>query len=163
MDGAWVVLPNPWVRIGHTWDGVLGSDDVVFVRDTEEYEGDLGMADPRAIMRQLDLDVPRSRVFVGATRTIQGKGVLDAFRWPRMCTQAVLAPVVELLCGSGYLVGEGGLPMVVRIESPTALVVTKRLKLMPGGVFQHPTTASTDVIVRVSVNAAKTFVEVQTL
>lgn len=59
------------------------------------YDGDLGMRTRSSVLKQLAVDLPRSRVRVDGMRVTDAAGVVAATGFPRLCTQAVLAPIVE--------------------------------------------------------------------
>ena len=97
---------------------------------------DLGMQSARALEKQLNLDLPRSCVFIHGRRATTPKQVTRATRLGRFCTQAVLAPPVEwLLLRMGLIaheipstLEEEALPMVATVSHGGKCVhVTKRL------------------------------------
>lgn len=59
------------------------------------YDGDLGMRTRSSVLKQLAVDLPRSRVTVDGMRVTDAARVVAATGFPRLCTQAVLAPIVE--------------------------------------------------------------------
>ena len=96
-----------------------------------EYDSDLGMRTWRAMLRQLDADLPRSVVMVRGRRASTARDVCSVASHPRLCTQAVLAPPVEWLIRAGVVAHEpeaGRWPMVVETDGAIT-VVRKRLGL----------------------------------
>ena len=79
------------------------------------YDRDLGMPTAAAVRRQLRVDLPRSRVSVDGVRTQDPERVLRATFFPRLCTQASVAPVVEWLLRTGGVAHE--LPDAAPLEA----------------------------------------------
>ena len=110
---------------------------VDFVLPAPAYDADLGMARPDQVKRQLRLDVPRSEVVVNDVPTACWRSVYRTALYPRMCTQAVLAPIVEWVLQRGLCAYE--LPGPLRVSvTPTMTRVTKRLGLTPIGEPGEP-------------------------
>lgn len=101
-----------------------GNCDIVI--PASAFDADLGMTTHAAVCRQLMVDVPRSRVVVEGHETQSWRDVYRAAWYPRMCTQAVLAPVVEWLHRHGVLVNETRHPLIVIVRGGD-VVVHKRL------------------------------------
>lgn len=117
-----------WVSSSKTIDAEQRECDVVV--PLWRYDADLGMPTRRYIVRQLEVDVPRSVVLVNGRRVRRASDVLRATAYPRLCTQAVLAPPVEWLCRAGFVAHEVHplQPMVVDVRC-ALLRVSKRLGL----------------------------------
>lgn len=98
MDDTVVCERWPQVRldVGHQ----------VIVLSLSRYEADLGMRTRQQVHRQLAVDVPRCHVAVGGRRLHDGEEVWRAVRHARLCTQAVLAPVVEWVMRAGAVAHE---------------------------------------------------------
>lgn len=122
-----------WVVI--TWDdwkaGVSGSGVTLFQAD--EYEAGLCLPSDRAVERQLELDVPRSRILVKNKTARDASEVLSAVHRPRFCTQAAVAPLLEALCHLSPVV-QCKDPLQVVVSSPTSLSITKHMRLMDSNV-----------------------------
>ena len=91
--------PNQWPRLE---DG----RDVEILLPLSIFDKDLGMQTKQQMLRQLAVDLPRSRVFLHGQRTLDPRQVLREAMCPRLCTQAVMAPFVEWAVYSGYLLVE---------------------------------------------------------
>lgn len=85
--------------------------------DAGAYERDLGMPTLAAVERQLRVDLPRCVATVGGARTVHPARVLDATLYPRLCTQAGLAPVVEWLLHADVVPHEVGAPLRVAVDA----------------------------------------------
>ena len=123
--GEWVVVLRP-DDIGRL---LLARHDVEL--PLFEYERDLGMPTEAALLKQLDIDLPRSIVRLRGERVRSAARVVDAMRAPRLCTQAALAPVVEFLLHAGVIaheLPEPRGPCVADVDGPST-VVRKRLGL----------------------------------
>jgi hypothetical protein len=81
-----------------------------------------------AITRQLRVDLPRSLVRVDGTRTVDPDRILRSTFYPRLCTQASMAPVVEWFLGMDRVAHEVAQPLVIDV-TPHTLHVRKRLGL----------------------------------
>jgi hypothetical protein len=88
------------------------------------------MPTPAAVERQLRVDLPRCVATVGGARTVHPARVLAATFYPRLCTQAGLAPVVEWLLHADVVAHElGGAPLVVAVDAAGDVDLAKRLGL----------------------------------
>lgn len=104
----------------------------VYVVAAREYDADLGMRSPAQVRRQLSVDLPRTTVLVDEKRTTCPNLVCKRAVFPRMCTQAVMAPVVEHFVLNGLVPHEDAerREMVVRVQSrPKTMTVTKHLNI----------------------------------
>lgn len=129
---------TPYVHVLHAralrdldaWDG---EDVDVVLCPTSAYERDLGMHTRGAVRRQLAVDLPRSHVTSSSSsRCLTPDEVCAATQHVRLCTQAVMAPVVEWCMRSGYVAMECGGPLQVSVAPRTgALVATKELRVAP--------------------------------
>ena len=102
----------------------------VAVLPLRAFQRDLGLRTRRALRKQLELDVPRSCVWIDGTRTLSVDEVLASTRAPRLCTQAVLAPVVEWFLREDMLLHEVmGMrnPMVVHVRHGGDEVVIQKV------------------------------------
>jgi hypothetical protein len=77
-----------------------------FVLDLKKYDSDLGMKTTESVLKQLSLDLSRCNVTMYGTRILSPHTLLRCTSYPRMCTQAVMAPVVEWLTGMGWIAHE---------------------------------------------------------
>ena len=71
-----------------------------------DFEAELGLDDYAGIARQLSVDVPRCRVVVHGLVTQSWQWVLLVSPSPRLCTQAVLSPVVGWFMRHGLVAHE---------------------------------------------------------
>ena len=127
--GGWVRLLTP-AEIGAR---LLGGDAEV-VLSLGDYERDLGMPLEAQVRRQLEVDLPRCVVRLDGARTRSADAVLGATAHPRLCTQAVVAPVLEWLLHAGWIAHELGdgaaAPLAVDVARHGATTrATKRLGL----------------------------------
>lgn len=127
--GGWVRLLTP-AEIGARL--LAGGADVVM--SLGDYERDLGMPSAAQVRRQLEVDLPRCDVRVDGVRARCADAVLRATAHPRLCTQAVVAPVVEWLLHAGWIAHEPGgaasAPLAVEVTtSGAATRASKRLGL----------------------------------
>lgn len=120
--------PSVWVE---TIPHVPRRGEVVVVRPVAAYDSDLGMRTRKDVYRQLEADVPRCEVWVDGVRAHTAAEVWRRTLYPRLCTQAVLAPPVEWLLRTGWVAHEIGSPMVVECVGKT-VEVRKRL-----GLWRH--------------------------
>lgn len=96
------------------------------------FDADLGMSTYDQVLRQLTVDLPRSHVCIRGARTTNPDTLLRHTLFPRLATQAVLAPVVEslLMTTPGVVCYECGAPMCVDVHPCTGDVrVSKHLGL----------------------------------
>ena len=101
------------------------------------YQRDLGMSDDADVHRQLRLDVPRSSVYLQRSsgkyvKVVSGQQVYDHCSIPELCTQCVLAPVVEWYMNEGIIAhecrGEASTRrMTVWIENGGKIVCVRKL------------------------------------
>lgn len=104
----------------------LSPREAMVVLPLRAFDADLGMTTPTAVRRQLALDVPRSIVLWRGERMHDSEAVYHLTPFPRLCTQAVMAPALEWLLRAGWLTHEVGDPMVVDV-SRRGVCVSKRL------------------------------------
>jgi len=121
-DGWVVVLSSP-----HLGDRLLREGTVRL--PTLDLDRNLGMEGMDAVQRQLRVDLPRSVVRLRGLRTTDPRSVMNRSRFPRICTQASLAPPVEWLMRCGVVAHELGAqyPLVVDVYSHDHVCVRKRL------------------------------------
>ena len=116
MDGVMVSRDwstSPFAATKHT-----------FVLPLADFEAELGLDDYAGIARQLSVDVPRCRVVVHGLVTQSWQWVLLVSPSPRLCTQAVLSPVVGWFMRHGLVAHErrrcprvlGNSPMKVSVS-----------------------------------------------
>ena len=124
------------------------------------YDADLGLRTRAAVRRQLELDLPRSEVRVRGARVTDAEAVLRATRAPRLCTQAVLAPVVEWFLAEGKILHEvmGGVrPMCVDLLEDE-VVVRKTLGV---GTWGGPTARTIDLTLAADLRHNMMVVEIE--
>ena len=100
------------------------------ILESKVYDADLGMPRAAQVQKQLRLDVPRCNVRVDGVETTDWQDVWKSTIYPRMCTQAVLAPVLEWFAKSGILVCETRSRMDVSVFRNTSMKIEKKLRLM---------------------------------
>ena len=105
-----------FVVIESAWSGKNPLEQKDIVIPLSVYDADLGIQSRSSIKRQLQIDVPRSHVTINGVRTTSWVDVYRHAKHPRMCTQAVLAPVVEWFIKCGIVMYERRSPMQVNIE-----------------------------------------------
>ena len=94
------------------------------------FDMSLGMTTYEAVHRQLRVDLPRSLVCVGGRRTVDPDRVLRYTAFPRLCTQAVFAPIVEWFLYNDYVTHDAGEPLKVQIDASSGDVsLLKRFSL----------------------------------
>ena len=121
----------------------------------QAYDRDLGMRTRASIKKQLDLDLPRSDVLHTGTSVRDACDVLRLTSYPRLCTQAVLAPPLEWLLEADLVAHElpHKEPMRVRIDPSGGVSVLKRLGVKDscdqslGSVLLQVTTHKDDCVV----------------
>ena len=106
-------------------DFSLASDIVLPV---SSYDADLGMRTRSAIKKQLQLDVPRAQVTVDGIPRPTWTDVYRVAPHPRLCTQAVLAPIVEWFHRNGLMLHETRTPLRLKIHGGH-ITVHKRLRV----------------------------------
>ena len=119
----------PWWAVPHA--AAERTNEVLFA--SRAYDADLGMSSEGEVQRQLDADVPRCDVWVDGAPTVSWEEVWASALYPRMCTQAVLAPVVEWFLRGGVILRESGAPMRVDVVSHDTVRVQKVLRVGGGG------------------------------
>lgn len=127
---ASVVLPHGWVYVcsgAEVGEALLWGEGQVTV-PLYDFDKDLGMPTLPSVHRQLRVDLPRSLTHVEGVRTVDPERVIRATFYPRLCTQASLAPVVEWIFQAGRIAHEVAQPQVVDVRSDT-IHVRKRLGL----------------------------------
>jgi len=110
------------------------------------FDADLGMRTRHALRRQLEVDLERSDVRCGDRRIVDASELLRITAWPRLCTQAVLAPVLEWFLYAGWLVyemprtlcGDDARTMRVRISDGGDVSVHKELCVQPMPMSPSP-------------------------
>ena len=117
-----------FVVIQSNWSSGSPLESKEIVLSLSSYDAGLGMNTRSSVKRQLRLDVPRSRVTIEGVPTTSWEEVYRSVRHPRMCTQAVLAPVVEWFRDDGVMLFERHSPMRVNIERGE-ITVRKKLGL----------------------------------
>lgn len=123
-----MTMNNDYVGVGI--DCVLTCSHVDCVFSLAAYEADLGMKTRLAVRRQLDVDLPRSLVHVQGKRVLTSPEVLRATSHPKLCTQAVLAPVVEWYLNAQIVAYDAREPMHVSIDyGGTQVQIVKKLGL----------------------------------
>lgn len=134
----------------------LASDIILPV---SSYDADLGMRTRAAIKKQLQLDVPRAQVTVDGISRPTWTDVYRAAPHPRLCTQAVLAPIVEWFHRNGLMLHETRTPLRLKIHGGQ-ITVHKRLKVCEastltslGEVSVTVHAGQSDVVVSVSHSA----------
>jgi hypothetical protein len=121
----------------------------------QEYDQDLGMRTRAAIRKQLDRDLPRSDVLLHTGKAVtKACDLLRLTSYPRLCTQAVLAPPLEWLLEADLVAHElpRKEPMRVRIDPLGGVSVVKRLGVKDahaslGTVLLQVTTHKDDCVV----------------
>ena len=114
------------------------------------YDADLGMRTRSEVHRQLERDLPRSRVVGDDGTLIQTATAVRArTTHARFCTQAVMAPVVEWFLRSGLMTLEGGRPLEVEVDRRGHIVARKRLRVVRHVGCMSPIGRTTHVDVEV--------------
>jgi hypothetical protein len=121
--------PAVWIESQTPLSHLPRRGEVAVVCPLATYDADLGMRTRQDVYRQLTADVPRCEVWVEGVRATSVDDVWRRVAYPRMCTQAVLAPPVEWLMRHGWVAYEVGAPMVVECRGKS-VEVRKRLGLM---------------------------------
>ena len=80
------------------------SNDIIM--PSPNFDADLGMRSNYDVIRQLQLDVPRCSMRVNGQTNSDWRDVWRTAIYPRMCTQAVFAPVIEWFMHLNFLVHE---------------------------------------------------------
>lgn len=99
------------------------------------YDADLGMPTYDSIRRQLWTDLPRCLAFLENVRTVYPDTVFRHTFFPRLCTQAVLAPIVEWLLACDVVLYESGRSLYATIVSGDVHVTKQLLMRTWEGVF----------------------------
>ena len=148
-DGDFVLVQGGWPEFR------FGTSEAVFLLSS--YDADLGMKRRAEVKRQLELDVPRTRVRINGVPTSCWKEVYRHTRFPRMCTQAVLAPVVEWFRNEGVFMFERRTPMYIDIDhgriTVRKLLGLKMLDGLPiGNAHVTIQAAGTNAVISVTVS-----------
>lgn len=110
-----------FVEIGdpHEWKvSPLASSEIVM--KAKLYDDDLGMKRHGELYRQLRRDIPRCKVLIDGYGEANVATVHRKAPFPRMCTQAVYAPVLEWLLSNKITAFEHPLHRTFLIEIDTA-------------------------------------------
>lgn len=108
---------DEWIQILEYYDiGTYLTRGFTATMSIFMFDADLGMPTFRAIQRQLNVDLPRSIVRVDGIRTIDPQRVFRGTMFPRLCTQAALAPIIEWLLHAGYVAHESKMPLVITVD-----------------------------------------------
>lgn len=110
---------DDFVVVTAAWHLSLDDPYAEVVLSASAFDADLGMPTRGSVLRQLRVDVPRCEVTIDGRAARSGDEVFARSHYPRLCTQAVLAPAVEWLHRAGAVAHEDGAarPMVVRIAA----------------------------------------------
>lgn len=84
------------------------------------FDSDLGMPSRSNVLRQLEVDLPRCVVTMDGRRTFDALDAMRRCPFPRMATQAVLAPVVEWFVSNDVVVHEDPENRAMSVEVDTA-------------------------------------------
>lgn len=108
----------------------------------------LGMRTRRDVLRQLRVDLPRSRVRKDGRRLLDPQEVMRCTPHARLCTQAVMAPPVEWLIAADLIAYElpSHPPLEVDVLADGAVRVRKLLGVRsPEGALREPVEICVDV------------------
>ena len=96
-------------------DDIKTHREVNIVMKTSSFLKTLGYMSTSKIQRQLMLDVPRSVVCIDNIRCFDVRRILKTAFLPQLCTQAVLAPILEWCMNRNVFLSDSRVPLSVNM------------------------------------------------
>lgn len=117
--------------VSHWKSAPFTTSDILL--NAKAYDDDLGMKRYGEVFRQLQRDVPRCDVRIDGRPSADANTVYRKSPYPRMCTQAVFAPVLEWLMRNDVMASELPVRRTLQVEIDTnelTMSITKHFRLL---------------------------------